>query len=185
VSALPLPAFAALLLPIHLPIALVEGVATAAVLAFLRRARPEALDSAAPVPPAMGWSMRRLAVSVGVAALGTAVGLSAVASGAPDGLEWSIAKLSPASELESPAGRVHAVLARVQRHTALLPDYAWRAATSRHDPSDPVEQVASPAVQSSMAGLVGSGLTLALVGVLGLGLRRRRARPAHGSELPS
>ena len=52
ISALPAGHFLALMLPIHLAIGLVEGLATAALLLFLRRARPELLAAQAPVAAA-------------------------------------------------------------------------------------------------------------------------------------
>lgn len=169
ISALPFGPFSALMLPIHLAIGLAEGLATAAVVAFVRRARPEVL---AAVPS--GASPRRLLLALGLAAGVVAGGLSWFASSQPDGLEWSVAGAADREALPLSAGRVHATLAAAQERSVLLPDYDLPAA-------EQTAREAWPAVDggTSLAGLVGAGLTLLLAAALGLVLRGR-ARPAAG-----
>lgn len=60
-AALPLARFALLMQPIHLAIGLVEGLATAAVVAFVRQARPEVLVTAAAGRPLGPVRLRRRA----------------------------------------------------------------------------------------------------------------------------
>jgi cobalt/nickel transport system permease protein len=92
ISALPLATFALFMLPIHLAIGLVEGLVTAAIVSFVRTARPALLartpDSVR--GPAVGFLAATLAL-VGVAA-------ARLASARPDGLEWSIARTTHAAE---------------------------------------------------------------------------------------
>lgn len=86
VSSLPAAPFALALLPMHLAIGLLEGLATAAVLAFVTAARPAAARPTA-LPRRTLWVLGAAAVVVGL--------LGAVAaSEAPDGLEWSLERAS-------------------------------------------------------------------------------------------
>ncbi|MBQ8519853.1 MAG: energy-coupling factor ABC transporter permease [Bacteroides sp.] len=85
VTALPFSRFLLFMLPIHGVIGIGEGVATAAVLSFLLRHRPELFQPSAPVSGRKVW--------IGLAvALALAVGGYFWASSLPDGLEWSIEK---------------------------------------------------------------------------------------------
>ena len=170
ISALPAGHFVALMLPIHLAIGLVEGLATAAVLFFLRRARPELLVAQ---PPAR---LRPLLLGLGLAAALTGGVLSLFASAQPDG-PGMVA--DPSQDRDQGQGEtaaqpaLHAQLDALQQRIAWLPDYTLRA------PAAPTKgTAAAPAVDAgtSLAGLVGGLLTLALVVLIGLGLRRAAAR---------
>ncbi|MCK6425012.1 MAG: energy-coupling factor ABC transporter permease [Burkholderiaceae bacterium] len=191
-SSLPAGPFLALMQPIHLAIGAVEGLATAAVLLFLRRARPDLLQ---PAPAARGTDrpphrpLRRPLAAFALAALLTGGLLSWFASSDPDGLEWSIAAVA-GSEPEAPAHPVHDRLAQVQRAVALLPDYDF-APTAAHTPAAAAAGTppATPAVQAapawpeigagrSLAGLLGAAITLVLLAALGWALRRLRPKPA-------
>lgn len=168
VSSLPLSGFLLLMLPIHLPIALVEGVATAAILGFLWRAQPE-LVRADPMAHRAGAG-RPLLVSLVLAATVAAAGFSGWASSAPDGLEWAVAKSAGSAGLPVPETRLHGWLAQLQGHTALLPDY--RLPSHGTAPAGPAAPPAD--ADSAVAGLVGGTATLLLVGVAVALLRRRR-----------
>jgi len=159
ISSLPLRSFLAVLVPIHLAIGAIEGLVTAAVLLVLWRARPELADPAAP-----RRSVGRVSVGVALAALVTGGALSALASSRPDGLEWSAARVAGA-EPAAPAGGVHALVARVQAATALLPGYALPGGRDG-------------ARGTSLSGVVGALLTLAVALAGGAALRAfaRRAR---------
>ncbi|HEX7441812.1 MAG TPA: energy-coupling factor ABC transporter permease [Caldimonas sp.] len=174
ISSLPLKTFLMLMLPIHLAIGVVEGLATAAIVAFLRRARPTLLDRATAGAPARGPSMRPLVTSVALAALLTGGVLSWFASTQPDGLEWSVAHVAGTESLPVPAQGLHARLARLQQHLAWLPGYGTIPAA----PASARGPAAWPDVKpaTSLAGVVGGGVTLALVLTVGFGLRRHRPR---------
>jgi len=149
ISSLPLGPFLALMVPVHLAIGLVEGIATAAVLSFLLRARPELADARAPAR-----ALRPIVVSLGAAALLTAGALSSLASTAPDGLEWSVVRTAGAA-LRAPTDGIRGLLARVQAAVAPFPDYRLPGrAHAAPIPADP---------GTSLAGVVGAGLTLALI----------------------
>jgi cobalt/nickel transport system permease protein len=165
ITSLPTGPFLALMLPIHLAIGLVEGLATAALVLFLAKARPDLV-------PAASTSARRPALAgIAVAAALVAGILSWLASPQPDGLEWSIARAAGTAELRTPAGGVHDRFASVQARTSLLPDYDLPGAKAEGE-----GEAVWPEVNAgkSMAGLVGAITTLLVVVAAALALRRRR-----------
>jgi cobalt/nickel transport system permease protein len=136
VSSLPLGTFMGLMQAIHLPIGIGEGLATAALIVFVRQARPDLLAAdARPAPQASS----PLIAGMGALALLTAGVLSWFASSKPDGLAWSIARATGVT-------------------TGATETPAW------------------PAVDAgaSLAGVVGGGVTLALVLAVGYWFRRRK-----------
>ena len=82
--------FAALMAGIHLPIGLVEGFATATVVLFLRRLRPESAAPAGGDVDRRSRAWRRTLGGVGLAAALTAGVLAWFSSARPDGREWSL-----------------------------------------------------------------------------------------------
>lgn len=147
ITALPYGRFLSFMLPIHLLIGVGEGLATAAVIASLRRYRPDLLFDS--TEPTARPRTQFIAITV-VAALFVASVAGTVASSRPDGLEWSIERTTAGVEIAESQSPLHHRAARIQRTTALLPDY-----------------------EASMAGLVGVGATLAVGYGLSLLIRRR------------
>lgn len=121
ITALPTSTFLAFMLPIHLAIGAIEGIATAAVLCFIAKYRPETFfaESIKGDKASEGSSARGRKVLIGfvVAALVLAGAFTWIASANPDGLEWSIEKVSGLSELPS-----------ATPPTAFMPDYDSRLA---------------------------------------------------------
>ncbi len=179
ISELPLGAFALLMLPIHLAIGLVEGLVTSAVVLFVWKARPEVLTLSAASRPLAGLSLRKLLAGFAAAAVLTGGILSWFASQNPDGLEWSMFHTSGHEELAAPADGLHRALAAFQEKLAFLPDYDFKKPEAVPAAPAPETAPSGPVVQpgTSVAGLVGAALTLALAGLAGLalGLRRRAA----------
>jgi cobalt/nickel transport system permease protein len=105
VAALPTGAFLLLMQPIHLAIGAVEGLATAAVLLFVWRARPDALYSA----PGRKTVSGKLVAALLAAALAVGGALSWFASSKPDGLEWALSEASGAAAPIATAARWPAV----------------------------------------------------------------------------
>ncbi|TXT37337.1 MAG: cobalt/nickel transport system permease protein [Comamonadaceae bacterium] len=184
ISSLPLTTFLWLMQPIHLAIGLVEGLATAAVIAFIYKARPDLLHASAPAPHPIASAPSfptRVVMGLGCAALLTGGVFSWFASSSPDGLEWSIARVTGQTELASDGSFVHTTFAQWQQRLALMPDYKLiptddktpAAADSQAD-----AEAAWPAVdaQTSLAGVLGGVGTLVIVLVVGFLLRPRRAR---------
>jgi len=173
ISELPFGTFVVMMFPIHLAIGIVEGLASAAVILFVARARPEALYAA----HADGGSRSLRPVLVGLAAAAAVLGgvASWFASTHPDGLEWSIAKVSGREEVSGAEARVHKELAAVQEKTAFLPDYGFKGDGAGTEPAGHSEPEAEPwptvSVGTSVAGIAGGLLTLALAGLIGVALR--------------
>ena len=147
ISSLPLGTFLLMMQPIHLAIGLAEGLATAAVVLFVRQARPDLLTGVA-LSPAV--TAKRAAfpkvfvIGMSLAALLTAGVLSRFASGLPDGLEWAIAHTTGQADLP------------------VVSDHRQDTITPPPDPA------------TSLAGVVGGILTCVLVLAIGMALRLGR-----------
>ncbi len=174
ISELPLKAFLATMLPIHLGIGLVEGLVTTAVVSFVWKARPEILEYAAASRPLGDLSTKKVLAGLGAAAIITGAALSWFASSFPDGLEWSMAKTSGKEELEGPGAGIHHFLSDIQEKTAFLPDYGFKnnetglTAAEESAPSWPAVDKGT-----STSGLVGGSLTLILAVAIGFLFRKR------------
>ena len=122
VTNLPFGTFTLVMQPIHLAVGLAEGLVTAAILCFVRKARPSllAIDRAqrGQLKP-----IKRLLIVFAVFTCLLGGGLSLCASTLPDGLEWSVAKTAGA---DAPAkdGPVYDTAQSVVDTTAIMPDYA-------------------------------------------------------------
>lgn len=178
ISELPFGTFLALMLPIHLAIGVVEGLATAAVVAFVARARPQALladdTSHGTLWPALA--------ALGVAAVLLGGVVSWFASQHDDGLEWSIARVAGSPEVAGVETGPHKVLAHVQEKTALLPDYEFPSAKPAPDEhaQEPAETWPAVSAGKSVSGIVGGLVTLLLAATIGYALTSRSARGAQG-----
>lgn len=183
ISELPFGTFLVLMLPIHLAIGVVEGLATAAVTAFVARARPEILE--AEPASAGGLAVSRLAlIWLAAAALVIGGAVSWFASTHPDGLEWTIAKVTGREEVPGPGAAVHRNLAAVQEKTAFLPDYGFKAGREKEGaaasaspagPEDAESQWPAVTAGTSVSGIAGGLITLGLVCLAGFALKPRRA----------
>jgi len=148
ITSLPFGSFLLLMQPIHLAIGLVEGVVTGAILIFVYQARPELLASVqSNTKLDRSVSVRKIILGVLIATILIAGALSIVASANPDGLEWSIGKVTGEQEL-SASGPIYAISEWLQSKTAVMADYSTG--------------VASEAASTSSAGLIGGGIVLAL-----------------------
>ncbi len=179
ISELPFGTFVLMMLPVHLAIGVVEGLATAAVVSFVAKARPEALPTASASGASV--SLRPVLIGLAIAAVVTGGVASWFASTHPDGLEWSMAKVSGKEELESPEAGIHEGLAKVQEKTAFLPDYGFKSAEAVPETAALAEHAASPEAEpwpavnagTSVSGLVGGLMTLVLACLMGLALKAR------------
>lgn len=164
ISALPFNAFLLLMQPIHLAIGLLEGVATAAIIAFVCRARPEIRDQVLASRPVANLPLRGLLMAFLTAAVITGGLLTNFGSEHPDGLEWAIARVAGSAELAPPADGLHPLLARLQEQLTLFPGESAVAEAP----------AAGTAPAAGMVGLVGGAVTLALCLLIGLLLRKRQ-----------
>ncbi|MDR3814490.1 MAG: PDGLE domain-containing protein, partial [Akkermansia sp.] len=163
ISALPFAQFVELMLPIHLAIGAVEGLATAAVVIFISKAQPSLLrpaDLETGTVKKASWTVLGI---FAVAALLCGAALSWFASAYPDGLEWSVAGVTGSEEtrLAEPSP-LHRNLETVQEATAIMPDYAFPA----DDGANTAETEAASSIvnpETSMAGVLGSVMIAALI----------------------
>ena len=174
ISDLPLTTFLWVMLPIHLAIGLVEGLVTTAVVSFVWKARPEILEYSATSRPLGNLSITKVLTGLGMAAGITGGAVSWFASSFPDGLEWSIEKISGQEKLQAPEEGIHHFLAGIQEKTAFLSDYSFQ--TNEHEPAaQKKREPAWPVVDTgtTVSGLVGGGLTLIMALAIGFLFRKR------------
>lgn len=167
VSELPFGAFLAVMLPIHVVIGAVEGIATAVVVSFVRRAQPEILERRAERKGLQGVRLRSVLVTFLVAALISGAGLSWFASADPDGLEWSIERVTGGRAVSGTDGVLKEFSAAVTRRTAVFPDYALP------DRAVPMDESDGPAADATLAGGIGAIITLLAVVAVGALLSHR------------
>lgn len=155
VTELPFSVFVGMMQPIHLAIGLVEGLITAAVLIFVYEARPELIWTGREKTMMSGERLSQEGKisykgTLGVLAVMAAVIgglLSLVASSYPDGLEWSIEKVTGATEVAA-SGSAYSMAAGIQEITAFLPDYALKGSDSM--------------IGTSISGIVGGAIVVAV-----------------------
>ena len=147
--------FVALMQPIHLAIGLIEGLITAAVLVFVYESRPELVRDVDTSDQAVSArrSLKTTILILAVVVLIVGGGLSLLASGNPDGLEWALfgnaeegysENMGLDEENFGVSSSVADTAGAIQEKTALLPDYAFPESES--------------AAGTSFSGVVGSAL---------------------------
>jgi cobalt/nickel transport system permease protein len=152
ITQLPFGTFVLLMQPIHLAIGIGEGIVTAAVLAFVWQMRPELLESACNKEQMTGsLSLKKVILTFAVLAVITGGGLSLFASANPDGLEWSIGKVTGEEELTAD-GSVYETAENIQESIALLPDYDFKS---------------QEGTGTSVSGIIGAALTALLAFLAG------------------
>jgi cobalt/nickel transport system permease protein len=178
ISSLPFGAFVLMMMPIHAAIGLVEGLAVAAVVLFVRQAQPEMLVRTSHGQSLAGLKLKTVLIGLGIAALLSGVGLAWFASTNLDGLEWSITRVTGSAEFAGgTSAALHEAFASIQQKTAFLPDYGFRKAAAPGAEGPAKWPAVDPG--TSTAGLVGAAITLGLAGLIGFVLtRRKRARAA-------
>lgn len=76
------------------------------------------------------FSFKKTIAILGIAALVIGGAVSLAASSNPDGLEWSMERLTGSTELENDGTGAHATAEEIQEKTALLPDYGFKNSDS-------------------------------------------------------
>ncbi len=147
ITSLPFSVFVAAMQPIHLAIGVVEGLITAAVLLFIYEARPALLEEERREASSK-ISLKKVILILGGITIIIAVALSLAASENPDGLEWSIARITGDTEIEAGAGESYQKAEELQSFTAVLPDYGFKDKESN--------------LATSFSGIIGSVLVLAV-----------------------
>jgi len=186
ISELPFMSFVMFMQPIHLAIGVVEGVVTAGVMGFLYRYRPELFGSSPYTPKSNSLGIRGVLAVFGVLAFLIAGVFSWFASSAPDGLEWSIGRVTGKEGLKVAQDGVHDLFASIQSKLAVLPDYSMPEPetglneTKGEDKKDALEEDrvgkgdAWPVMSAgtSLAGILGGIITLLLVSMVGFILKK-------------
>ena len=176
-SELPFGAFLLMMQPIHLAIGLVEGFVTAGVINYVRSARPEILDGmAAPRPLGREVSLKKVVATFAVLALVTGGVLSWFASTHPDGLEWSIEKVTGRRELPETTQGIVPVLKGIQEKTAFLPDYHFTPSGNESKKREAAPAWPGIDAGTSTAGIVGAAIVLGMIMLIGAGIRSFRGR---------
>lgn len=157
ITELPFSVFVGTMQPIHLAIGLVEGLITAAVLVFVYEARPELLMEVNAKAQKNRFSFKKTVGILCLLALLIGGGLSLFASSHPDGLEWSIERITGSTELDSSETEAYQTAEQVQERTSLLPDYAFKDSES--------------ALGTSFSGIAGSLAVLLLCGGVCYGIK--------------
>jgi cobalt/nickel transport system permease protein len=185
ISSLPFSTFVVIMQPIHLAIGIVEGLVTASVISFVYNARPEILQSVLETRPIGAHPIRNMVLAFLAVAVLTGGILSWFASERPDGLEWSIARVTGQKELKGPEQEIHGTLAAIQQKLSFLPDYSYKkptlakpteahtliAASQEQKPEE--KKTEGSRLGTSLSGLIGGVITLAISFLIGLILKRR------------
>jgi cobalt/nickel transport system permease protein len=189
ISELPFRTFVLLMLPIHLVVGLVEGFVTASLAGFILKTRPELLEAATQPAGSKGMPIKPVLITLVIIAALTGGILSWFASANPEGLEWSIGRISGNKPLQSSESRIHALLSGVQKKIAVFPDYNFRkdkAEESAKSERPQEKEDAWPSVNAgtSVSGLLGGGMSLVLAGLIGFGIRIFQRRKPAGGRTP-
>lgn len=153
VTALPTRQFLGLMTSIHFFIGIGEGLATAAVLWFVKLYRPSLLIGYRRAERKGIGDYRRAALVILGVALVVGGAFAWIASANPDGLEWSIAKITGSTDLPAAGGAIARTVERVQNSATLLPDY-----------------------DSTWSGIIGCGVVVALVWIVCSLLTKKHAK---------
>jgi cobalt/nickel transport system permease protein len=198
---IPFAEFLAVMVGVHLLIGTIEGLITFAVLAYLRQTHPRALGLAAPAG-AVRLSRPALAGSLVVVALLLAGIGSWFASTHADGLEWSYRqhRYGGADRAVAPPSPAVTAVDELQSRYTPLPEYGRRETPLGQTPADAPPQAPPAQAQAgvdaaqssdvvngwgSLAGLVGTVVTLGLLFGASVVIRRRRPAVVATAEPPA
>lgn len=155
---IPAETFLATMAGVHLLVGIMEGLITVAVLGYLTAVRPDLIEG---LNSASGLLGRRAAMaSLAVITLVIAGGFSLLASGSPDGLEWSYAERPDQPEFKPTVENSDPRIAsadQLQSQIAVMPDYSAPGASEEHP---------APAGWTSIAGIFGAVVCMTLIWLL-------------------
>jgi cobalt/nickel transport system permease protein len=175
VLAVPFSTFLITMLGVHFLVGFVEGLITVAVLSYIQQVRPDIVADA--LPGRVRLSKKAVLVTLVVFTVITATGLSLLACGLPDGLEWSYAERPDQPNFEPIVSNQDSTIAAVddfQAKYSLLPDYAIRSTALGKTGQGDSEGI-SPG-WTSFAGIVGAVLTMVFVWLAASLLRKGKAQ---------
>jgi len=154
ITELPFTAFVLLMQPIHLAIGIIEGIVTAAVLCFVYKMRPEIMESSFERTAIKNKTpIKNVLIVLAVITLIVGGLLSLFVSEHPDGLEWSIKKITGSTEIETKNSFLGGT-ATIQEKTAFLPNYNFTATGEE-----------SSSAGTTLSGILGGIFTFLLAGI--------------------
>ncbi len=175
ITELPFSTFVLFMQPIHLAIGLVESIVTTAVVSFVLQASPQILGGRMEKAPAGRVPLKSTLAVLLVAAIITGGFISWYASENPDGLEWSMAKVSGRGKLEG-KDSIHSLFASIQEKIAFLPDYSFKGTAAAAEVGQENQSVR---LGTSVSGIVGAVFVLAIAFLMGFALKRFSAKSLH------
>jgi cobalt/nickel transport system permease protein len=169
----PFSTFLITMIGVHFLVGLLEGLITVAVLGYLQQVRPDIVVGS--LPGKVRLSRKAVLTTLAAFTVVIGAGLSLVASGLPDGLEWSYAERPDQPDFKTAVSnedsRVTAVDNFQTKYTP-LPDYSRRIS--------PLGQTGKVNVNvstgwTSFAGVLGSGVTMAFIWLIARLLRKNKS----------
>ncbi len=176
-SELPFGTFVLLMQPIHLAIGLVEGFVTAGIISYVKKARPEIIQSSISSQyPASGAPAKNILIPFLVLTVITGGALSWFASTHPDGLEWSIEKVTGKGELAEQTQGILATLKEIQQKTAFLPDYNFKPVNKEKPEGNSTPTWPGIEAGTSLSGILGGAIVMTMIVLIGFILRAFKKR---------
>ena len=163
----PFSTFLITMIGVHFLVGIVEGVITVTVLAYIQQVRPDIV--ADNLHGKVRLSRRAVLVTFVIFTIIIGAGLSLLASGMPDGLEWSYAERPDQPDFKpivSNSDSRIAVVDRLQSKYSLMPDYSVKSYGKGGNSS-------ASAGWTSFAGVFGSITTMAVIWLTAWVLRRK------------
>ncbi|MHC4645828.1 MAG: energy-coupling factor ABC transporter permease [Planctomycetota bacterium] len=180
VLVIPFSHFLITMLAVHLLVGFVEGLITVAILGYLQQVRPDIVLGR--LPGKIRVSRNALLATLAVFTVITAAGLSLIASGLPDGLEWTYAERPDQPDFKPTVANEDSKVAAVddfQSKYSPLPDYSLRTSKIGQSPRQGAEAAAA---WTSFAGVLGSALVMVLIWLVSRLLRRSQSPKAQNIE---
>jgi cobalt/nickel transport system permease protein len=172
VLVVPFGTFLITMLGVHFLVGVVEGLITVAVLAYLQQVRPDIVQDALEGKVRLSKKMVMVTFIIFTVLIGA--GLSLLASGFPDGLEWSYAERPDEPEFKTAVENKDSKIAAVddfQSKYSPLPDYTVRGS----ELGTLNREIEASSGWTSFAGVTGAAVTMAIIWLLAYLLRKRKA----------
>ncbi len=176
VLAVPFSTFLITMLGVHALVGLMEGLITVAVLAYLQQVRPDVVTDT--LPGRVRLSRKSVLVTLLIFTVVIGAGLSLLASGMPDGLEWSYAERPDEPDFPPAVSNEDSAIAAVdefQEKYSPMPDYSRRSSKLGEPAGEGMEAHVG---WTSFAGVVGSAVTMVVIWLVAWLLRKKQARTA-------
>ncbi|MBI5207323.1 MAG: energy-coupling factor ABC transporter permease [Candidatus Firestonebacteria bacterium] len=180
ITELPFLTFSKMVLPIHLLIAVIEGIVTGAIIIYVKNIQPDLFYADNQLNNTF-LNLKKVLLSIGVLALITGGILSWFASTHPDGLEWSMGKITGREELLPKETVLHKNISRLQEKIAFLPDYSFGKQESK-EPENKKESWPSVSGGTSVSGIIGGIFTLGLTILIGFVIKLFRKRSLTNTQ---